>query len=60
MNKEEVQEIAESAAENIKTEQDLNGVRQILTMITVEAVSNAEQDDNLCYKRHQKMAVQPG
>lgn len=44
MNKEELQAIAQSAAKNIKTEQDLNEFRQILTKITVEAALNAELD----------------
>ena len=54
MNKEELQEIAQTAAKNIKTEEDLNDLRQILTKITVEAALNAELDDHLGYERHEK------
>jgi len=54
MNKDELQAIAQAAAKNIKTEQDLNEFRQILTKITVEAALNAELDDHLGYSRHEK------
>jgi len=54
MNKEELQEIAQAAAKNIKTEEDLNEFRQMLTKITVEAALNAELDDHLGYERHEK------
>lgn len=54
MNKEELQAIAQSAAKNIKTEQDLNEFRQILTKITVEAALNAELDEHLGFARHEK------
>ena len=54
MNKEELQAIAQEAAKNIKTEQDLNEFRQMLTKLTVEAALNAELDDNLDYSRHEK------
>ena len=54
MNKEDLQEIAQAAAKNIKTEQDLNAFRQMLTKITVEAALNAELDDHLGYERHEK------
>ena len=54
MNREELQEIALAAAKNIKTEQDLNGFRQMLTKITVEAALNAELDDHLGFERHEK------
>jgi hypothetical protein len=36
MKKKELQAIAEAAAKNIKTEDDLNQFRQMLTKITVE------------------------
>ncbi len=51
---EELNEIAEAAAKNIKTEQDLDEFRQMLTKITVEAALNAELDDHLGYERHEK------
>lgn len=47
MNKKELQAIAEAAAKNIKTEDDLNQFRQMLTKITVETALNAELDDHL-------------
>ena len=54
MNKDELQAIAQAAAKNIKTEQDLSEFRKILTKITVEAALNAELDDHLGYSRHEK------
>jgi len=54
MNKEDLQEIAQAAAKNIKTEQDLNESRQMLTKITVEAALNAELDDHLGCDKHEK------
>ncbi len=47
MNKKELQAIAEAAAKNIKTEDDLNQFRQMLTEITVETALNAELEDHL-------------
>ena len=35
-NKEELQSIGQAAAKNIKSEEDLNAFRQMLTKITVE------------------------
>lgn len=54
MNIKELQSIGESAAKNIKTEQDLNEFRQMLTKITVEAALNAEIDEHLGYDKHEK------
>ena len=54
MNTEERKAIAEQAAKNIKTEQDLNEFRQMLTKITVEAALNAELDDHLGYARNKQ------
>lgn len=54
MKKEDLQEIAQAAAKNIKTEEDLNEFRQMLTKITVEAALNAELDDHLGYAKHDK------
>lgn len=54
MNKEELQEIAVAAAKNIKTEQDLNEFRQMLTKITVEAALNAELQEHLGFAKHEK------
>ena len=47
MKKKELQAIAEAAAKNIKTEDDLNQFRQMLTKITVETALNAELEDHL-------------
>jgi len=51
MNKEELQALGLAAAKSIKTEQDLNEFRKILTKISVEAALNAELDDHLGYSR---------
>ena len=47
MNKKELQAIAQAAARNIKTEDDLNQFRQMLTKITVETALNAELENHL-------------
>ena len=54
MKKEELQALGESFAKNIKTEQDLNEFRQMLTKITVEAALNGEMEDHLGFARHEK------
>ena len=54
MKTDELKELAQAAAKNIKSEQDLNEFRQLLTKITVEAALNAELDDHLGYERHEK------
>ena len=54
MNKDELQAMAEVAAKNIKSEQDLNEFRQMLTKITLETALNAELDDHLGYSKHEK------
>ena len=54
MNKEELQAIGLAAAQNIKTEQDLNEFRQMLTKISVEAALHAELDAHLGYAKHEK------
>jgi len=51
MNKKELQAIAQAAAKNIKTEDDLNVFRQMLTKITVEAALNAELEDHLGFSK---------
>ena len=53
MKNEELQAIAQLAAKNIKTEEDLNDFRQMLTKITVEAALNAELDDHLGFAKHE-------
>jgi len=57
MNKEEIQSIAEAAAKNIKTEQDLNEFSQMLRKITIETALSAELDDHLGYSKHEKSDV---
>ncbi len=57
MKKEDLQAIAQEAAKNIKTEEDLNEFRQILTKITVEAALNTELDDHLGYSKHEKSST---
>ncbi len=53
MKNEELHAIAALAAKNIKTEEDLNDFRQMLTKITVEAALNAELDDHLGFAKHE-------
>ena len=53
MNKEQLEAFAREAAKGIKTENDLNDFRQMLTKITVETALNAELDDHLGYDKHQ-------
>jgi len=60
MKNKELQAIAELAAKNIKTEDDLNDFRQILTRITVEAALNAELDDHLGFAKHEPNEVNNG
>mgnify|MGYP000349314760 CR=1 FL=1 len=52
MNKEALEAFAREAAKGIKTEQDLNEFRQMLTKVTVEHALNAELDDHLGYEKH--------
>ena len=54
MNKKELQAIAEAAAKNIKSEEDLNEFRSMLTKVTVEAALNAELDDHLGFDKHEQ------
>ena len=54
MNKDELQAIAEAAAQNIKSEEDLNEFRQMLTKITVEAALNAELEEHLGFAKHEQ------
>ena len=54
MNKEEIKSIAEAAAKNIKTEQDLAEFSQMLRKITIETALNTELDDHLGYSKHEK------
>jgi transposase-like protein len=54
MNKKEIEALALEAAKGIKTEQDLNDFRRMMTKITVEAALNAELDDHLGYDKHER------
>ncbi len=54
MNLDELQKIAKVAAQNLKTEQDLNEFSAMLTKISVEAALNAELDEHLGYDKHEK------
>lgn len=53
MNKEALEAFAREAAKGIKTEQDLNDFRQMLTKVTVERALNAELDHHLGYDKHE-------
>ncbi|CCK77925.1 MAG: transposase-like protein [Oleispira sp.] len=53
MNKEALEAFAREAAKGIKTEQDLNDFRQMLTKVTVERALNVELDDHLGYDKHE-------
>ncbi len=54
IEKKELQAIAQAAAKNIKTEEDLNEFRQMLTRITFEAALNVEPDDHLGFAKHEQ------
>ena len=54
MKKEDLKEIAQAAAKNIKSEADLNELKQMLTKMTLETALNAELDEHLGYSRHEK------
>ena len=56
MNKKEIEALALEAAKGIKTEEDLNDFRKMMTKITVEAALNAELDDHLGYNKHERAA----
>jgi transposase-like protein len=53
MNKKEIEALALEAAKSIRTEQELNDFRRMMTKITIEAALNAELDAHLGYDRHQ-------
>ncbi len=52
MNRTKLEAFAKEAAKGIKTEDDLNDFRQVLTKITVEAALNAELEAHLGYRKH--------
>ena len=52
MNKEALEAFAREAAKGIKTEEDLNNFRQLMTKVTIETALNAELDDHLGYAKN--------
>jgi len=54
MKKEELEAFAREAAKGIKTEDDLNDFRAMLTKVTVEAALNAELEAHLGYDKHER------
>ena len=58
MKKQDLLLIAQEAAKNIKSEHDLNELRQMLTKITIEKALNAELDEHLGYEKHEISAQQ--
>ena len=54
MKTEDIQALATEAAKNIKTEQDLNDFKKMLTKMTLEKALNAELDEHLGYSKHDK------
>jgi len=57
MNKEDLEAFALEAVKTLKTEQDLNDFRAMLTKVTVEAALNAELDDHLGYAKNEKSST---
>jgi putative transposase len=53
MDKKELQTIPQAAAKSLKTKDDLNKFRQILTKITVETALNVDLGDHLGYDKHE-------
>jgi putative transposase len=53
MKTEDIQALAAEAAKNIKSEQDLQVFKKMLTKITLETALNAELDDHLGYDKHE-------
>ena len=53
MKIEDIQALAAEAAKNIKSEQDLQVFKKMLTKITLETALNAELDDHLGYDKHE-------
>jgi len=54
MKKEELEAFAREAAKGIKTEEDLNDFRAMLTKVTLEAALNAEMEEHLGYDPHER------
>jgi len=62
MNKETLEAFAREAAKGIKTEQDLNEFRQMLTKVTVEHALNRGAGSGLafCLRAQNKTALEQG
>ncbi len=54
IDKKELQAIAQAAAKNIKTEEDLSEFRPMQPRITVDAALNVEPDDHLGFAKHEQ------
>lgn len=54
MNKKELEAFGRQVAKGIKTEDDLNDFRKMLTKVTVEAALNAELDHHLGYQKNEQ------
>jgi len=54
MNKKELEAFGREVAKGIKTEDDLNDFRKMLTKVTVEAALNAELDHHLGYRKNEQ------
>ncbi len=57
MKTEDIQALAAEAAKNIRTEQDLNDFKKLLTKMTLETALNAELDEHLGYSKHEKAGI---
>jgi len=58
MKTEDIQALAAQAAKNIRSEQDLNEFKKLLTKMTLETALNAELDEHLGYDKHEKTNTQ--
>ena len=56
MNRKELEAFGKEVAKSIKSEDDLNDFRKMLTKVTVEAALNAELDHHLGYRKNEKSA----
>ena len=54
MNRKELEAFGKEVAKGIKTEDDLNDFRKMLTKVTVEAALNAELDHHLGYRKNEQ------
>jgi len=58
MKTQDIQALAAQAAKNIRSEQDLNEFKKLLTKMTLETALNAELDEHLGYDKHKKTSTQ--